>query len=333
MKKTIYISSIIIIGLACYLFYRNIYKIDKEYSDDMGLVIACVNFNPIWGDKKANLEKMKENIIIAVNKGAQLIIFPELSLTGYDIDPLKEMHKKNAEKIPGFSTEVISEYSIKYGVYVVYGLPERDGKNPNLYYNSAGVVGPNGVIGSYRKMFPFKSELAWSSKGQRPFFFDTPWGIIGLGICYDTYMFPELARYYAALGARLYINITALTPIEDWKSYYLNQLRARAIENMMFIASANLTGKDLKTDFPGRSVVIGPGERSHIIKYYAGPADKDDEEIIIAKINLLNADNMRKRYPLFTEDKDTPREWRVDLFIEMLKTIQEKQNVENRFVR
>ena len=152
--------------------------------------------------------------------------------------------------------------------------------SPDTFYNSAAVVGPDGVIGSYAKIVPTGLEVKWCKRGKKPFSFDTPWGLIGVGICYDTYMFPELPRYYAALGARLYVHITALDSFQGWKEYYYNQLQARAIENMMFVASSNLAGRELSSNFQGNSLILGPGRSNHDIRYFARPMDENNEDIV-----------------------------------------------------
>ena len=301
------------------------------FSADMGsmksniVTLACVNFHAAWGDKASNLERIKGYITAAAKRGADVILFPELALTGYDLEKEAKMHKENAETIPGPATNEIAILTRQYGVYVVFGMAEKDKDDKNTFFNSAAIVGPEGVIGSYAKLMPVSLELNWCKKGKEPFVFDTPWGLVGVGICYDSYMFPELSRYYAALGARLYLHMTAMLDIPGWKEYYTNQLRARAIENMMFVASSNLVGKELTSNFPGTSFIMGPGEICHDIKYYAGPASEENEEIIIATIDLAEADRMRKNYPLFMKNpiSGVP-DWRLKLFKDMLNTIDKK---------
>lgn len=296
--------------------------------ENNSVTIACVNFHAVWGDKATNLKRIKDYIAEAAKKGADIIIFPELALTGYDIEREVRMHKENAETIPGSSTNEIAVLTRQYGVYVVVGMPEISKNDPDVVYNSAAVVGPEGVIGSYAKLMPFGSEMKWCKKGEKPFAINTPWGPVGIAICYDSYMFPELPRYYAALGARLYLHITAISAFTEWKEYYQNQLEARAIENMMFVASSNLCGKDLTTNFPGTSFVVGPGDVAHVVKYYAGPASEDREEIVMAKVDLAKADRMRKNYPLFQRNRFSGMpDWRLKLYKAMLKTIDEKTDL------
>lgn len=293
------------------------------------VTIACVNFRTDWGNKEQNLKRIKGYVTAAAKRGADIILFPELALTGYENGPGAKMHRENAETVPGPSTNALAELTRKLGVYVIVGMPVKSSENPDVFFNSAAVIGPEGVIGSYAKLMPFGNEMKWCTKGEKPFAFDTPWGLVGVGICYDTYMFPELPRYYAALGARLYVHITALGVFKGWKPYYINQMQARAIENMMFLASSNIVGKDRMADYPGTSFVLGPGEEAHEVKFYAGPASETEEEVILATVDLATADRMRNNYPLFRENPVSEKpDWRLALYKKMLQSIGEKTELD-----
>lgn len=102
----------------------------------------------------------------------------------------------------------MAEISKKYGNYIVFGAAEY-AEEKDCLYNSAFVTGPEGVIGTYRKIHPYDAENMWCEKGSEPFMFETPWGPVGIGICYDSYQFPELMRYYVSKGMRLHLNPTA----------------------------------------------------------------------------------------------------------------------------
>jgi predicted amidohydrolase len=72
------------------------------------LTVACINFRTSWGDKAKNLEKIEGYITAAAKRGADLIVFPELALTGYDVEEKVMMHRENAETVPGPSTTEIA---------------------------------------------------------------------------------------------------------------------------------------------------------------------------------------------------------------------------------
>ena len=209
--------------------------------------VSTVAFNAKWGDKEKNLNRMKGYIEAAASEGANLIVFPEMALTGYDDEEDKakpdKMQSKLAEVVPGPSSEAIAELTKKLGVYVAFGMPERDEKDSSIIYNAACVCGPEGVIGAYRKIHLPYPEPHWATRGTKPFIFDTPWGPVGLAICYDTYCFQELMRYYAAKGCRLYINCTALAKCHGI-ALGSTTLEAGCITNQIYIVSANLAGTD-----------------------------------------------------------------------------------------
>lgn len=91
--------------------------------------ISVVTFHPVWGDKASNLRRIEEYIECAYRKGSQIVIFPEMSLTGYDDEadkPFKEkMQYKLAETVPGPSTLEVAELTKKLGMYVIFGMPIR----------------------------------------------------------------------------------------------------------------------------------------------------------------------------------------------------------------
>ncbi|MFC1979462.1 carbon-nitrogen hydrolase family protein [Chloroflexota bacterium] len=260
----------------------------KTYEDKV--TVACVNFAPILGDKSATLEKIKQFTIQASDRGANIIIFPETALTGY-IFPL-EMISSLAETVPGPSTEEMAKLCTQHGVYVVFGLAERDKEDPEVVYNSVAMVGPTGVLGAYQKVHTAGPELLWSQKGKNYPVFETRYGPVGIGVCYDSYCFPEVARSYAVQGVRLFLNATAFfafpdVPAKDYVDFYLTTLGARVIENHMFIASADLVGAEGELTFIGASAILGPKPGCMNYHIYAGPAGTE-EGIVIATLDLAS---------------------------------------------
>ena len=235
--------------------------------------VSTVAFNAKWGDKETNLNRMIGFIEAAASEGSNLIVFPEMGLTGYDDEPEKElkdkMQYKLAETVPGPSSEKIAEVTRKLGAYVAFGLPERDKEKEDVIYNAACVCGPEGVVGSYHKIHLPSPEPHWATRGDKPFIFDTPWGPVGLAICYDSYCFQELMRYYAAKGCRLYINCTALAKCHGI-ALGSTTLEAAVITNQIYIVSANLAGTDKYNVFWGGSSIIGPSTNFWEAEYFAG---------------------------------------------------------------
>lgn len=262
------------------------------------ITIATVNMKVKPADKAYNSGKMLSFAEEASRQGADMILFPEMCLTGYDyyIDPEQPMERKiaMAEPIDGDIVLAAAEISKKYGNYIVFGAAELCSETGKLF-NSAFVTGPEGVVGCYRKIHPFADENIWCEKGDTPFLFDTPWGPVGIGICYDTYQFPELMRHYVYKGARLYLNPTALVEEVDkegsraaFRSYY-SLLDYGVLCNTIYIASANLTGYDIGSYFGGGSCVLGPKVTPFYeteVTCYGGDRDNVEESLDLATVDL-----------------------------------------------
>lgn len=269
------------------------------------VTVACVNFAPIVGDKAATLKKLKHFIIQASSSGANVVVFPETALTGY-VFPV-EMTRNLAEAIPGPSTQQVAQLAAQYDVYVIFGMVERDRNHPNVFYNSAAVVGPRGILGAYQKVHPPIWELGWCQKGRNYPVFETRYGPIGVGICYDDYCFPEVARIYRVKGVRLLAHPTAFPEFadveaKDYRDFYKTTLGARSVENQMFVASANLVGTEGELTFLGYSAIFGPKLGSMNYHLWAGPAGTE-EGMVMAKLNLKSLQHMPGAVSTILQDR------------------------------
>ncbi len=158
--------------------------------------VAVVQFAPAPGRPDANLERMGRDV--AAQSGVDLFVFPELAVTGPVAD--LETAARFATPIPGPTTERLGEIAANAGAYLVAGLVERDSVKGRLY-NSAVLVGPEGVVGSYRKLHLTADDRAWATPGDRGLpTFDIPPGRTGIIIGYDA-LFPEAARTLSLDGA------------------------------------------------------------------------------------------------------------------------------------
>ena len=213
--------------------------------------IAGVQMEPRLGDTAGNLARCVEMLGVAAAQGAQLVIFPEAALSGYMFGSLEEA-VSSAETIPGPSSERIAERCRELGVYTVFGLLEKDG---DTCYNAAAFVGPDGLIGRYRKLhLPYVGVDRFVERGDRPpRVHDTELGRIGLSICYDL-DFPEQARILTLLGAEVIVNISNWPEGVEFAPQYLAHARAR--ENMVYVAAVNRVGEERGVRFIGRSKLI-----------------------------------------------------------------------------
>lgn len=217
--------------------------------------VSVVNFHPEWGKKEINVQKIKEYIELAASEGSNLIVFPEMALTGYDVItnvPKEDMMQiREAETIPGPTTLDIAEVTKAHDIYAVFGMPERDKVDHGTVYNSVAILGPEGVIDSYQKMHCYGDENMWATKGSTPKTIQTPWGPLGVSICYDTFNYPELLRYARAMGARLHISCTANSIEASHEPLIKTELEGMVLQNWYYVASANLCGQDVHDYFFG----------------------------------------------------------------------------------
>lgn len=286
--------------------------------------IAVVNFKTVWGNKNENLKAIEEYCYKAYKKGVEMIVFPETALTGYTNETNKEfkdkMHVRLAETIPGYSTGIIAELAKKYQMYIIFGMPERDVEDEFVVYNSAAIIHPNGKIESYRKIhLPF-DEKEWATEGNQPLVIDTKWGPVGISICYDTYCFPELLRYYRAKGTRLILNVTACPDISCTRGSAILSIPAYAFINYVFIASANLVGQEKQNNFMGGSGVIGPaiGECKTYVGHMFGDENSNFQEMLDGIVDLSLADK-NAEIPIFRFDENNKRDWKKELYKKMLE--------------
>ena len=207
-------------------------------------------------DKEANLQKIENLTLKAKHQGADLAIFPEMSLTGYVVlDQVYEL----SEQVPGSSVARVEALAEKTGMHVIFGMPELSEKTKATIYNTAVLVGPKGFIGKYRKMYlPTHSvfeEKRYFRPGYESVAFQTEIGNIGLTICYDVF-FPEVFRLARLKGAQLIVCISASPAMR--REYFEILTAARALENTAFLAYVNLTGTEDGLQFWGGSRLVCP---------------------------------------------------------------------------
>ena len=271
--------------------------------------IALSQISPKIGDKKHNLNKIKEQIKQAKENGANLIIFPELALTGYT---LRDLVYEIAEPIPGPSTNLLTEVAKKENIHVVFGMVEKSAKASAVLYNTAVFLSPKGFVGKYQKMYlPTHSvfeEKRYFRPGYQLPLFETDIGKLGSIICYDVF-FPETARLLRLKGAQLIVCISASPAVR--RKFFEILTVARAIENTVFLAYVNLVGIEDGLQFWGGSRLIAPN--GSIISQ----AKYDDEDLVTGRINYADS----KRTETFVP---TLRDLRPELFDalkEQLKTL------------
>jgi len=259
-------------------------------------------------NKAANLQKIEEWTIKAQEQGADLAIFPEMSLTAY---VLHDQVYSQAETIPGPSVAKVETLCKRTGLHVIFGMPELSGITQSTVFNTAVFVGPKGLIGKYRKMYlPTHSvfeEKRYFRCGYEPAAFQTEIGSIGLTICYDVF-FPEVFRLARLKGGQLIVCISASPAVR--RNYFEILTRARAIENTAYLAYVNLAGMEEGLQFWGGSHVVSPtGDVLAKAKY-------DEEELVFCDVDYSDIKPAETFIP-------TIRDLRPELF-DKLKQLSEQ---------
>ncbi len=243
---------------------------------------------PKVGNKERNLRQISEQAAKARKKNVDLLIFPELHLTGYTMrDEVSHM----AEPIPGPSTRKVESVAKEHSVHIIFGMPEES-EVKGVIHNTAVLVGPKGLIGRYRKIhLPTHSvfeERRYYRPGQEVPVFKTTLGTIALNICYDLY-FPELTRLQALQGAQLVICISASPGLR--RRFFEGFCLSRAMENAVYLAYVNRVGIEEGLQFWGGSRVIAPnGSVLAQCKY-------DVEEFQTCKVDLDEVSRARAFIP------------------------------------
>jgi N-carbamoylputrescine amidase len=274
------------------------------------ITVACIQMEPKIGEKKANVAHSLDKIAEAAGKGARLIVLPELCNSGYVFASRHEAFTQ-AEPVPnGPTSEAWLEAARRHGAVIVAGICERAG---DALYNSAAIVGPDGFIGTYRKVHLWGAENLFFEPGDLGVpVWKTEFGRMAVAICYDGW-FPETYRLAALQGADIVCVPTNWVPIPgqaEGREAMANILAmAAAHSNSLYIACADRVGTERGQLFEGQSLIVG-----HTGWPVAGPASRDKEEILTADVALGEARRARN----WNAFNQVLRDRRSDVYDEML---------------
>ena len=214
--------------------------------------VAAVQFEPTLFSKEANIAALLRLTEEAAANGARLIVLPEMATTSYCWCSREEI-AADVEPIPGPTTERFREVAARFDCYVVVGMAES-APATGVFYNSAALIGPGGVIGLYRKTHSYISEPKWAKDGDLGLpVFATPLGRIAITICMDA-CYPETVRVPALRGADVVCFptnwVAEKSPSPTWM--------ARALESGVYFIAANRHGLERGVQFSGGSAIVDP---------------------------------------------------------------------------
>jgi len=272
----------------------------------MTITVALAQVQPATSDIRANLDKFEDYLERAAREGADLVIFPELALSGYACgDAFFDV----AEPVPGPASVRIAAIARKLGVHVIWGMPERG--LPGILYNTAVLASPDGIAGTWRKhtlpghatdhggagAFP---DRRYFRAGRQSPVFDTAIGRIGMMVCYDVF-FPEISRLLTLKGADLLVGISGSPSFE--RDIFETMVAARAMENATWFAYCNLAVREGDTSYWGGSRIIGPGDVTTKIpgRPVVCQAPYDVESLTLGQVDFSSTHRFRPLFPVLRD--------------------------------
>lgn len=260
----------------------------------MKVNIGMIQMESKVGYVEDNLEKAKKLVKDAVLKKAEIICFPELFSTGYNLDILgKDIIRLGVENYD-YTIKIIAECAKENSVYIIAPIPQLS-EMRSVLYNSAVIFDHNGeVVGSYHKMHMFALEKFYFKDGWDFQIFNTPFGKIGIAICLDL-GFPEVCRSLCLNGADIIFAPSAWM-IEDEDIWDLN-IPQRALENNLFLVGVNAVGHEGSLHLFGKSKICNP--RGKVIT----ELPIDEEVVSVTTINLDEIMEHRTHLPYLRDRK------------------------------
>ncbi|MCI2956561.1 nitrilase family protein [Agromyces atrinae] len=252
-------------------------------TESTAFTVACAQTDPVIGDIDANIAMTENAIREAAGLGASLIVLPECASGGWAFSDLDESRRAAQRVDDGPTIEAWSSLAAELGVWVCGGFGEIDGDH---VFNSAALIGPEGVASVYRKVHLWNTENDAFTLGDRGFgVVDTPLGRIGMMICYDAW-FPESVRSLALQGADLVLAPSDWVPNprqQPGPSLAQIMTMSAAHSNQVYVAASSRVGVERGQSFIGSSVIV-----DHEGWLLAGPAPAT-EAIITAVIDPIGS--------------------------------------------
>lgn len=219
--------------------------------------VGFLQFDVAKGDIEANLAVVQSGLARLRPGKPGFLVLPELWSTGFDYARLPELSLETPRVLAA-----VQNMASQYGIHLAGSLSEEVlTEVGSTFYNTLYVTGPEGMAGMYRKqqLFAPMGEDQFFSPGNNPRPIPTEFGLLAGLVCYDL-RFPGLAHQQAAQGAGLLV-VSAQWPaarLEHWQTL----LRARAIENQVFVVACNRCGETDGMEFAGHSLIIAPDGRT-----------------------------------------------------------------------
>ncbi len=262
----------------------------------MNIAVAQIHGTP---DVPANRSQVTCLTEQAAKSGAQLILFPEMSLFEFfPRTPHRYEYFDLGEPIPGPTTEWFSTLAKDCGIHIVYNHFERSVEH--LFFDTSVVIDRTGQYVGRQRMMHIAEEPGYNEK----FYYTPGWDRynvfeldgwrFGIAICYDRH-FPEVFRSFILQGAELVLVPTAVAASEPFADTYELEMKAAAITHGVYIAMANRAGSESPLTFLGRSMIIDP--QGNVIQ----TLDAEPNQVCVAEINQESVTKARTLFPFLRD--------------------------------
>lgn len=242
---------------------------------------AIAQFDIIWENKRENMKRCESFFEKASVSGCDLLVFPELTLTGFTAN--RSLCEDN---LSGESIDFFTNCCRSYSIACVFGYGRHSADD---YYNELLCSDRKGtIIAEYKKMHPFTYGGEIYSAGNDWIAFDFGGEYIGLSICYDL-RFPEL---YQQLSKKCKCIIVSANWPEARKEHWIALLRARAVENQCYIIGCNRVGVSDGLVYSGDSMIVDPNGA------VIASAESNKEQLLCCDIDLDIAQKLRSDFPV-----------------------------------
>lgn len=241
---------------------------------------ALIQLDSAFGRVEHNVARAAQ---LVAGLEADLFVLPELFPSGYTFASRDEVARL-AEPAGGGATFVaLAEQARRKRAWICYGFAERSG---GRFYNAANLLGPDGLLGTYRKMHLFGRETLFFAAGEAPApVFDLPIGRVGVMICFDWY-FPEVARSLALRGAQVIAHPSNLV-----LPHCPEAMITRSLENRVFSLTCDRVGRERNGEaehrFIGMSQAVSP--RGELLARLS----REAEETATVEFDPAQADDKR----------------------------------------
>jgi len=269
-------------------------------SDNYSVRTAVFQFDVRIADVEANLAAASRGAGQAAEAGVDILVLPEMATAGYafaDRDEMARFAEPATAGDLGRALTAWAELGRRYGLYIAGGFPEKG--TDGHFFNSAALLGPDGLVGVYRKVHLFFNEKHLFEPGDLGFpVFELPFGRVGMQVCYDIF-FPESSRSLVLGGAQLILSPSNFVRnfrrrVYDERGYTQADVAAMGIasQNQVHFALADRIGDERGIGFIGASILAGWDGWP-----LAGPGSADGEELLVAEMDLAEATRKRQRNP------------------------------------